>query len=151
MLVGQTASVSWFHFLQLEEGFFVEVSWFKKILSNGELLIVLRRQVTLERVQKSGNDQPNYWPRSTVRTPQQWRIFGRKRQKDTRAWRKLQGKIFGSLYCSQNVVWMINSKNTRWERLVWRIVHAGNEKRVKNLVDKPGRRNRQVGRPRSRF
>jgi hypothetical protein len=55
MLIGQTASVSWFNYLYLGEGFLAEVGGqlIQNMLSNGELLIVLRRQIRFDEDQRA--------------------------------------------------------------------------------------------------
>jgi hypothetical protein len=37
------------------------------------------------------------------------KIFGYKREKSTGDWRKLQNEELHDLYCSQNIIWVINS------------------------------------------
>jgi hypothetical protein len=42
------------------------------------------------------------------------RIFGSKRDKVTREWRKLHNEELNDLYSSSNIVWVIN-----WRRMGW--------------------------------
>jgi hypothetical protein len=42
------------------------------------------------------------------------RIFGPKRDKVTREWRKLHNEELNNLYCSPNIVWVIKSRRIDW-------------------------------------
>ena len=52
MFISHMVLVSWFHY-HLEEGFFAEDGLSKKMLSNEELLIILRQQINYEKDQKA--------------------------------------------------------------------------------------------------
>jgi len=52
MFVGQTVSLSWFKYLNLGEGFFEGIILSKKMLSNQEILRVLRRKWMLRETKK---------------------------------------------------------------------------------------------------
>jgi len=73
------------------------------------------------------------------------RIFGPKRDKVTREWRKLHHGELNDLYSSHNIVQMIKSKNMSWTELV---VRMGESRGVyKVLVGKPEGK-RSLGGPR---
>jgi hypothetical protein len=42
------------------------------------------------------------------------RIFGPKRNKVTREWRKLNNEVLNDLYSSPSIVWVIRSRRMRW-------------------------------------
>jgi hypothetical protein len=42
------------------------------------------------------------------------RIFGPKRDEVTGEWRKLHNEELNDLYCSPNIVWVIQSRRKRW-------------------------------------
>jgi hypothetical protein len=42
------------------------------------------------------------------------RIFGPKRGEVTGEWRKLNNKELNDLYCSPNIIWVMNSRIMRW-------------------------------------
>jgi len=65
-VIGQTASVSCFNYRHMEEGFFAEGGWAKRLRSKKELLIVIRRHLTLIETKKM--------PRSTVWPPLVYRM-----------------------------------------------------------------------------
>jgi hypothetical protein len=49
------------------------------------------------------------------------RIFGPKRDKVTREWRKLRNEVLHDLYCSPNIVRVIKSRRMRWAGYVARM------------------------------
>jgi len=76
------------------------------------------------------------------------RIFGPKRDKVTREWRKLHNEELNGLYCSPNNVRVINSRRTRWVVHVARVGEWTGVCRV--MVGKPEGK-RPLGRPRRRW
>jgi hypothetical protein len=50
------------------------------------------------------------------------RIFGPKRDKGTREWRRLHKEELTYLYSSPNIIWVIKSRRTRWAGHVARVV-----------------------------
>ena len=62
-------------------------------------------------------------------------IFGRKRDKVTREWRKLHNEGLNYLYCSPNIVQVIKSRRMSWARHVTRMGERRGVYRV--LVGKP--------------
>jgi len=73
------------------------------------------------------------------------RIFGPKRDKVTREWRKLHNEELNDLYSSPNIVQVIKSRRMRWAGHVARLGEGRGEYRV--LVGKPEGK-RPLGRPR---
>ena len=72
------------------------------------------------------------------------RIFGSKRDKVTRGWRKLHNEDLNDLYCSPNIIWMIKKRRMRW---AGHVAHMGERGIYRVLVGKfEGKRPR--GRPR---
>ena len=62
-------------------------------------------------------------------------LFGPKRDKTTRDWRKLHNEEVKDLYNSTNIVWMIKSRRMRWVGIV---AHMGERRGVyRVLVGKP--------------
>jgi len=59
------------------------------------------------------------------------KIFGPKRDEVTREWRKLHIEELHDLYCSPNIVRVIQSRRMRWARHVARMV--GEESRVQGF------------------
>ena len=66
MFIDQTASLSWFNYLQLGEAFFADVDWYKKNAvkfasdrteAANLLMIVLRQQKNFDIDQTSGRDR----------------------------------------------------------------------------------------------
>ena len=52
-------------------------------------------------------------------------IFGPKRDKVTREWRKLHKKDLNELYCSSNIIWVIKKIRMRWVGHVARMGERG--------------------------
>ena len=73
------------------------------------------------------------------------RIFGSRREELTVEWRKLLNEVLNDLYCSPNIVQMIQSRRMRWVRHVARMGERRGIYRV--LVGKPEGK-RPLGRPR---
>jgi len=42
------------------------------------------------------------------------KVFGPKRDKVTREWRRLHKEGLYELYCSPNIIWVIRSRRARW-------------------------------------
>jgi hypothetical protein len=76
------------------------------------------------------------------------RIFGSKRDEVTGEWRKLHNEELNVLYCSPNIVRVINSRRMRWAGHVARMGERRGVYRV--LVGKPEGR-RPFGRTRRRL
>jgi hypothetical protein len=76
------------------------------------------------------------------------RIFGPKRDKVTRGWRKLYNEKLNELYSSPSIVWVIKSTRMRWAEHVVHIVERIGMYRV--LVGKPEVK-RPLGRDRHRW
>jgi hypothetical protein len=76
------------------------------------------------------------------------RIFGHKRDKVTREWRKLHNEEFNDLYSLPNIVWVIKSRRMRW---AGHVALMGESRDVYGvLVGKP-EGNRPFGSPRRRW
>ena len=67
------------------------------------------------------------------------RIFGPKRNKVTREWRKLYNEEFNDMYSSPNIVRVIKSRRMKWAGHVGRMGERRGVYRV--LVGKPGEKN----------
>ena len=76
------------------------------------------------------------------------RIFGPKRDRVTREWRKLHDEELNDLYCSPNIVRVIKSRRMRWAGHVARMEEGRGVHKV--LVGKPEGK-RPLGRPRRRW
>ena len=76
------------------------------------------------------------------------RIFGPKRYKVTREWRKLRNEQLNDLYSSPNIVQVIKSKRMRWAGRVARMVEKRGVHRV--FVGKPEGKI-PLGKPRRRW
>jgi len=76
------------------------------------------------------------------------RIFGPKRNKVTREWRKLYNEEFNDMYSSPNIVRVIKSRRMKWAGHVARMGERRGVYRV--VVGKPEGK-RQLGRPRHRW
>jgi len=76
------------------------------------------------------------------------RVFGPKRDKVTREWRKIHNEELIDLYCSTNIVRVIKSRRMRWAGHVARIGRRRGIYRV--LVGKPEGK-RPLWRPRRRW
>jgi hypothetical protein len=76
------------------------------------------------------------------------RIFGPKRDRVTRGWRKLHNKELHNLYSSPNIIRIIKSRRMRWVGHVARMGEKRNTYRL--LVGKPEGK-RPLGRPRCRW
>jgi len=76
------------------------------------------------------------------------RIFGPKRDKVAREWRKLHNEELNDLYSSPNIVWLITSRRLRWVGHAARMGERRGVYRV--LVGKPGVKG-PLGRPRFRW
>ena len=75
------------------------------------------------------------------------RIFGRKREKVTREWRKLHKEELNNLYSSPHIVQVIKSRRMRW---LGHVVHMGKKRGIyRILVGKPEQK-RLLRRPRHR-
>ena len=76
------------------------------------------------------------------------RIFGPRRDEVTGEWRRLHNEELSDLYCSPNIVRVINSRRMRW---AGHVARTGEERGVyRVLVGKPDGR-RPLGRPRRRW
>jgi hypothetical protein len=76
------------------------------------------------------------------------RIFGPKRDKVTREWRKLHNEELNDLYPSPSIVWVIKSRRMKWAGHVARMGEGRCVYRV--LVGKPEEK-RPLWRPRRRW
>jgi hypothetical protein len=76
------------------------------------------------------------------------RIFGSKRNKVTREWRRLYNEELHALYSSPNIIRVFKSKRLIWARHVARMVDSRDAYRVS--VEKP-RGKRPLERPRHRW
>ena len=76
------------------------------------------------------------------------RIFGPKRDGKKGEWRKLHNEELNDLYCSPNIVRVINSRRMRWAGHVARMEEGRGVHKV--LVRKPEGK-RPLGRPRLRW
>jgi hypothetical protein len=76
------------------------------------------------------------------------RIFGPKRDEETREWRKLHNKELYALYSSPNIIRVIKSRRLRWAGHVARMGERRGAYRA--LVGKPEER-RPLGRPKRRW
>jgi len=76
------------------------------------------------------------------------RIFGHKRYKVTREWRKLHNEELNDMYCSPNIVGVIKSRRILWAGHVAHMGEGGGVYRV--LVGNPEGK-RPLGRPRHRW
>ena len=76
------------------------------------------------------------------------KIFGPRREELTWEWRKLHNEELNDLYCSHNIVRVINSRRMSWEGHVARMGERRGIYRV--LVGKPEGKT-QLGRPRRRL
>jgi hypothetical protein len=66
------------------------------------------------------------------------RIFGPRRDKVTGEWRKVYNEELSDVYCSPNIIWVINSRRMSWAE---HIARMGERKCVyRVLVAKPGGR-----------
>ena len=64
------------------------------------------------------------------------RVFGTKRDGVTGEWRKLHNEELNDLYCSPNIVRVINSKRMRW---AWHVARMRMRRGVyRVVVGKPG-------------
>ena len=73
------------------------------------------------------------------------RLFGLKRNKATREWRKLHNEGLKDLYTSPSIVWVIKSRRMRWAGVV---AHMGDRRGIyRVLVGRP-KGKRPLGRPR---
>jgi len=76
------------------------------------------------------------------------RIFGPRRDEVTGEWRRLHNEELNDLYCSPNIVWLIEWRRMRWAGHVARMGEETVVYRV--LVGKPEGK-RPLGRPRRRW
>ena len=76
------------------------------------------------------------------------RIFGPKRDKVTREWRKLYNEEFNDLYCSLNIVRVIKSSRIRW---AGHVAGMGKRRGVYRAVMGKLEGKRPLGRPRRRW
>jgi len=76
------------------------------------------------------------------------RIFGPKRDKVTREWRKLYNEEFNDLYCSLNIVRVIKSRRIRW---AGHVAGMGKRRGVYRAVMGKLEGKRPLGRPRRRW
>jgi len=70
--------------------------------------------------------------------------FGPKRDKGTRDWRRLHNKELNDLYCSPNIVQVINWRRMRW---TGQVAHMG-ERGIYRVLMVKHEGNRPLGRPR---
>ena len=75
-------------------------------------------------------------------------IFGPKRDKETREWRKLHNEEFNDLYCSPNILRVIKSRRMRWAGHVAR--RGREERRIQGFVGETSGKG-PLGRPRPRW
>jgi hypothetical protein len=76
------------------------------------------------------------------------RMFGPKRDEETREWRKLHNEVLNDLYSSPNIIRLIKSRRMRWAVYVARMGERRGAYRA--LVGKPEIK-RPLGRPRRRW
>ena len=82
------------------------------------------------------------------RFTQMFRIFAPKRDEVTEEWRKLHNEELQGLYCSPNIVWVIQSRRMRWPGHMARMGERRGVYTV--LVGKPEGK-RPLGRPKHRW
>ena len=76
------------------------------------------------------------------------RIFGSKRDEVTEVWRKLHNEELNDLYCSPNIVRVINS---RIIRSAWHEARMGKKRGAYRVLVRKPEGKRPPGRPRSRW
>ena len=76
------------------------------------------------------------------------RIFGPKRDKVTRKWRKLNNKELNDMYSSPDSVWVI-----KWRRMTWvgHVAHTGERRGIYRFLVGKLEGKRPLGRPRHRW
>jgi len=74
------------------------------------------------------------------------KIFGPKRVKVPREWRKLHNEDLNDLYCSPNIVWVIKSRRMRWH-----VVCMGERRGVYRVLVGKREGKRPLGRPKHRW
>jgi len=75
-------------------------------------------------------------------------IFGPKRDKETREWRKLQNEELNNLYSLLNIVWVIKSRRMRW---LWQVACMGEGRGIYRVLVRKPEGKRPLGRPRRRW
>jgi len=75
-------------------------------------------------------------------------IFGHKRDKVTREWRKLHNEELNYLYSSSNIVWMIKLSRMRW---AGHVAHMGERRGMYRVLVGKSDGKRPLGRPRHRW
>ena len=75
------------------------------------------------------------------------RIFGPKRDEEAGEWRKLNNEELNDLYCSLNIVRVIESSRMRW---VWHVARMGESRGVCRVLVRTPEGKRPLGRPRCR-
>jgi len=64
-------------------------------------------------------------------------LFGPKRDKVTREWRRLHNEELYGIYSSQNIIWVIKSRSMRWSGHVARMGKTRGACAYRALVEKP--------------